>query len=299
MKIIYKITYPNGKIYIGKDLTDSINYFGSANSTLIAADFPERDRRKDFSIRREILWESDTATDAEVNQKEVELILAARSNDPAVGYNQWPKFRAQIPDDSEQCNVITLESQTGSTDIIYDQSCVFSVIGPHAGETTSQIFQRKIDDTETTGRTFWVFMSTVCKPEMVCRLCCDRPVKCYFLEPRVKGGAVPTISSAKATEYSIDRKSWISLPVGLSPVTGKLGKGGATALVLKTISVPTSPTWIDLGRFRSVADGKSVAFRLGASTVCAELISATGLIENLRRVAAIAELREPFCVWVR
>ena len=32
VKIIYKITYPNGKIYIGKDLADSINYFGSAGS---------------------------------------------------------------------------------------------------------------------------------------------------------------------------------------------------------------------------------------------------------------------------
>lgn len=32
MKVIYKITYPNGKIYIGKDLTDSINYFGSADN---------------------------------------------------------------------------------------------------------------------------------------------------------------------------------------------------------------------------------------------------------------------------
>ncbi len=31
MKIIYKITYPNGKIYDGSDLTDSINYFGSAS----------------------------------------------------------------------------------------------------------------------------------------------------------------------------------------------------------------------------------------------------------------------------
>lgn len=39
MKVIYKITYPNGKIYIGKDLTDSINYFGSADSKLIALDF--------------------------------------------------------------------------------------------------------------------------------------------------------------------------------------------------------------------------------------------------------------------
>jgi len=32
MKVIYKITYPNGKIYIGKDLTESFNYFGSATA---------------------------------------------------------------------------------------------------------------------------------------------------------------------------------------------------------------------------------------------------------------------------
>jgi len=31
MKVIYKITYPNREIYVGKDLTDSINYFGSAS----------------------------------------------------------------------------------------------------------------------------------------------------------------------------------------------------------------------------------------------------------------------------
>jgi hypothetical protein len=58
MKVIYKITYPNGKIYIGKDLTDSINYFGSADSRLIARDF-SREQRRDFTIRREILWKSE------------------------------------------------------------------------------------------------------------------------------------------------------------------------------------------------------------------------------------------------
>jgi hypothetical protein len=91
VKVIYKITYPNGKIYIGKDLTDSINYFGSASSTLIAKDFT-REQRRDFSIRREILWESDTATDREVNQKEVEFIRLCSSNDPAIGYNRWPRW---------------------------------------------------------------------------------------------------------------------------------------------------------------------------------------------------------------
>jgi hypothetical protein len=90
MKIIYKITYPNGKIYVGMDLTDSIGYFGSADHELVAADFT-REARRDFTIRREILWESETAADAEVRVKEAEFIRALRSNDPNVGYNRWPK----------------------------------------------------------------------------------------------------------------------------------------------------------------------------------------------------------------
>ncbi len=48
-KVIYRITYPNGKIYIGMDLTDSVNYFGSADSNLIAKDF-SREERRDFVI---------------------------------------------------------------------------------------------------------------------------------------------------------------------------------------------------------------------------------------------------------
>ena len=49
-KIIYKITYPNGKIYIGKDLTNSINYFGSADNRIISKDFTDEQRKK-FSIK--------------------------------------------------------------------------------------------------------------------------------------------------------------------------------------------------------------------------------------------------------
>lgn len=92
MKVIYKITYPNGKIYIGQDATDDINYFGSADSELIAKDFT-REQRRDFTIRREILWESDTVTDSELSQKEREYILALRSNEPAIGYNRNPPFK--------------------------------------------------------------------------------------------------------------------------------------------------------------------------------------------------------------
>ncbi len=70
MKVIYKITYPNGKIYIGKDLTDSINYFGSADNKLIEKDFTKEERR-DFTIRKEILFESQDEN--EVNSREPEF----------------------------------------------------------------------------------------------------------------------------------------------------------------------------------------------------------------------------------
>ena len=92
MNVIYKIRYPNGKIYVGHDRTDSINSFGSASSDLIAKDF-SREQRRRFTVTREILWESETATQAELTQKEVEFINSLRSNDPSVGYNQWPKLR--------------------------------------------------------------------------------------------------------------------------------------------------------------------------------------------------------------
>ena len=91
MKVIYKITYPNNKIYVGKDLTDSINYFGSASDELIAKDFT-REQRRAFTIGREILWASETASDSAVNRKEVEYIILLQANNPAIGYNQWPKY---------------------------------------------------------------------------------------------------------------------------------------------------------------------------------------------------------------
>jgi hypothetical protein len=95
LKVIYKITYPNGKIYVGQDLTNSALYFGSPNSKVIAADFsPEQIR--DFCVRKQILWESAEATNHEVDAKEIEYILALRSNDPAIGYNRTLKLQSRF-----------------------------------------------------------------------------------------------------------------------------------------------------------------------------------------------------------
>ncbi len=89
--VIYRITYPNGKIYVGQDRTNDINYFGSASSALIAKDFTQ-DQRMSFTVTRDILWSSAEADRAEVTRKELEFIRALRSNDPSIGYNQSPPY---------------------------------------------------------------------------------------------------------------------------------------------------------------------------------------------------------------
>ncbi len=86
--IIYKITYPNGKIYIGKDRTGNLNYFGSPNHVQLAKELTWAQKRS-FTVKREILWEG-SGTQAELTQKETEFIVEFRSNEPAIGYNQWP-----------------------------------------------------------------------------------------------------------------------------------------------------------------------------------------------------------------
>jgi hypothetical protein len=93
MKVIYKITYPNGKIYIGQDITDTINYFGSPNSKLIEQDFT-REQRQDFTIRKEILLEfPDTTDNREIFRREAALIIQYEANNPSKGYNRNPKFK--------------------------------------------------------------------------------------------------------------------------------------------------------------------------------------------------------------
>jgi hypothetical protein len=95
MKQIYMITYPTGKIYIGKDSVGSYRYYGSPDMNIVNEDFKNLsdDVRKDYTIRKQILWESETATEEELSVKEVEFIRKYQSNNPKIGYNRWPKFK--------------------------------------------------------------------------------------------------------------------------------------------------------------------------------------------------------------
>src|SRR5260370_42439655 len=89
-KQIYKITYPNGKIYVGMDLIGTLINGGSPSAReRIAADLDAH--RLELTLRKEILWESETATDGEVRVMEVKLIRATGGNNPAAGCNSWQR----------------------------------------------------------------------------------------------------------------------------------------------------------------------------------------------------------------
>ena len=86
-KQVYKITYPNGQIYIGSDLTGSVTYFGSPSAKdRIAADRGEH--VNDFTARKTILWESETATKAEVLAMEIKLIRRITTGAPRISVNR-------------------------------------------------------------------------------------------------------------------------------------------------------------------------------------------------------------------
>lgn len=91
-KQVYKITYPNGKIYVGLDVTGNLAYMGSPTVTdAMAAELAQW--RTDLAVRKEILWECDDATDADARSKEREWIIRARANNPDIGYNLTPRYR--------------------------------------------------------------------------------------------------------------------------------------------------------------------------------------------------------------
>lgn len=97
-KVIYKVTWPNGKIYVGSDTTDSLSYFGSPHPARLEEDFPTRASRQFITVTREILWESMEFSDAELRAKEREMILSHRASDQSVGYNLVPKPKSGLPE---------------------------------------------------------------------------------------------------------------------------------------------------------------------------------------------------------
>ena len=181
---------------------------------------------------------------------------------------------------------------------------LFSVMGPHAGEDSDVIFERKIADIRKAGRTFWVIRSHKAKPNMVqtigatvCGMSGD-PL-CAFLAPSSPGGAVPTKTASAAAEHSADRYAWNKLPRGISPVTGQMTPS-TCALVFDELYLRTS-TAVDLWQYADFFTPEMpVKIRQGASTLGVTHRDTSShpdrMKSHLREVVAVGRLVHPFAV---
>ncbi|MDP8211741.1 MAG: hypothetical protein P9X22_00435 [Candidatus Zapsychrus exili] len=183
---------------------------------------------------------------------------------------------------------------------------VISVMGPHAGESEGEIFKRKIGDAKNIGITFWLMRSRQAKPSLVQRICKEarernKNVVALFIEASSTGGAMPTSSANSATYYSADRKYWKNLPKGLSPVTGKIDKG-AYALTFDLLNLHNG--MIDLWNYADFFNQDSpIRIFQGASTLCAikkDMSAHDNKIKSHnRKIIAIGQLCNPYCVWLK
>lgn len=180
--------------------------------------------------------------------------------------------------------------------------CVISVMGDHAGEGAAAIFQRKKADLQKVNVTFWLVKSPKAAPALVQSLCAGGPAHVLFIAPATAQGARPTQGSAEATEYSVDGRTWHTLPDGLGPVTGQLDSR-AYALVFDELATVENGT-ADLWNYADFADTqRPIKMILGCSTVCAVRKNMMNHPESLksrfRKIVAMARLTAPFCVFVR
>ncbi|MGH3633434.1 MAG: hypothetical protein ACRDTS_04900 [Mycobacterium sp.] len=97
---MYQVTFPKGKIYVGRASENNPLYFGSSGDERsiaadLAADLGEG-WWKDLTLRKQILWLSDTAWDAVADAIEKYWIWKTGANTVETGYNKNPRFAERV-----------------------------------------------------------------------------------------------------------------------------------------------------------------------------------------------------------
>lgn len=93
---VFKITFPNGKIYVGSDTAttarlDFFKYFGSpqkARNEMLVEMNEYLTGAVAYVLKKEILHSKENVTVGEILQVEQQYIRALNAKDPSIGYNR-------------------------------------------------------------------------------------------------------------------------------------------------------------------------------------------------------------------
>jgi hypothetical protein len=165
------------------------------------------------------------------------------------------------------------------------KSIVFSLVGPHAGQSLEEIFERKIKDCKTLNETFWVFQSSRCTKSLFST---HNPFEILFISASNPGAAKQTKSSTIAQQFFKDNQ-WFDFNKDLSPVTGRI-HSKSTAFQLTNLRLANEE--IDFNNYTDIITNKSLRFSQFCSTTIGTITENKTEESRLRTICAKATLED-------
>ncbi len=162
---------------------------------------------------------------------------------------------------------------------------VFSLVGPHAGQSLEEIFERKIKDCETLNETFWVYHSHRCTKSL---FNAHKPSEVFFISASKPGAAKQTKSSTLAQQFFKDNE-WFEFDKDLSPVTGRI-HSKSTAFQLANLRMVNET--INFNDYADVITNKSLRFSQFCSTTIGTRSKNNTEESRLRTICAKAILKD-------
>ena len=181
-----------------------------------------------------------------------------------------------------------------------DQFFIISVMGPYAGESEDSIYERKINEIEENGYTFWHHQSNQAKPDMVQELgkaAKGSSIQLILTSTGSRGSGEDTKKHPQAKRYSTNKDGpYKPIPEPIYVETGRK----PWALVINNLELVDDR--INLWDYSDFFSKGAVRTRQGGSTVCAIKQSSRDdpkkMKSNIRDIVAITDVIEPFSVWL-
>ena len=178
---------------------------------------------------------------------------------------------------------------------------LYMKVGTHAMETLEDIIARKTKEIEDAGMAFWGYGGSTCHPQTMVQpfaksfeergqkiyLCMQRMDSKHFAEP------------VRAEQYSVDGITWKEIPQAIN-VKGSRYALAITNLHQEEFDLPLNMTKVALGTSMGAVGSKYISGRVDKA--CLELtedVSPTAEPSKVVRIGLVAELVEPYAVYVR
>jgi hypothetical protein len=161
---------------------------------------------------------------------------------------------------------------------------VFSLVGPHAGQSLKEIFERKIKDCETLNETFWVYRSSRCTKSLFGT---HKPSEIFFISASKPGAAKQTKSSTLAQQF-FKNNQWFDFNKDLSPVTGRI-HSKSTAFQLTNLRMVQET--LDFNNYIDIVTNKPLRFSQFCSTTIGAISKNNTEESRIRTICAKATLK--------